>query len=120
MLKYVLSGTVMVASLGLAIEPASAITPVMAQCPAATWTVGYNLWELIPLAESQYKSAIVTDPFTPIRAGMGFESTVLFNAEVGTQVTVIGEAWDTGCNQWMYVRINEGLHWVHGDRLRLL
>ncbi|MBE7383205.1 MAG: hypothetical protein F6J95_017540 [Leptolyngbya sp. SIO1E4] len=120
MMKFFLSGAILFAGLSLAIEDANAATPVIAQCPVATWTTGYNLWELIPLAESQYKPAIVTEGLTNIRAGMGFESEVVFTLDGGTQVMVVGEAWDGGCNQWMYVRIGSNLYWVHGHQIQLL
>ena len=122
-MRNFLNGATTVAIFGLFMGnmPAFAqATPVVEQCPVATWTIGYNLWELIPLAESQYKLAIVDVGPTNVRAGVGFDAAILFTAVAGTQVTVLGEAWDTACNQWMYVRLGDGLYWMYGGQVRFL
>ncbi|MEO0828468.1 MAG: SH3 domain-containing protein [Cyanobacteria bacterium J06639_14] len=94
--------------------------PVMAQCPQATWTNGYRIGELIPLHSSQYKPAVVSRDLSRVRAGAGFSSRIIFTMNPGEQVTVTGEAWDIGCNQWMQVIVGEGSYWIHADNLRLL
>ncbi|MEM9809423.1 MAG: SH3 domain-containing protein, partial [Cyanobacteria bacterium P01_D01_bin.56] len=91
-----------------------------AQCPQATWTNGYRIGELISLHSSQYKPAVVSRDLSRVRAGAGFSSRIIFTMNPGEQVTVTGEAWDIGCNQWMQVIVGEGSYWIHADNLRLL
>lgn len=95
---------------------------VIEHCPGAqaSWTVGYDIWDLIPLASEQYKTALVYDGPSNVRLSVGFDADVAFTLPTGAQVTVTGEAWDTGCNQWMRVLIGARHYWMHYSQLRLI
>ena len=54
---------------------------------------------------------------TPLRAGYGFEGDVITHLAVGAQITVMGEVWDMGCNQWMIVPTDGGVAYIHGNAL---
>lgn len=95
-------------------------TPVISLCPQATWTAGYYIHELIPLAASQYRSAIVAGDRVQARRGAGFAFDSVTILERGEPVIVTGEAWDQGCNQWMQVQARGRRNWIHGDLLQNL
>jgi uncharacterized protein YgiM (DUF1202 family) len=96
-----------------------ALTPVASLCPQATWTTGYYIGELIPLAVAQYKSAIVLSRVANVRPGAGFDSAPTGSLAQNEPVIILGEAWDRGCNQWMQVQIGAQRRWMHGYDLRL-
>ena len=114
-----LSGAIALQVLGFGVPKVMAETPmpVMDICPQATWTQGYNLWELISLDASQHRIATVIDGPVNVRTGIGFDAPVAFTLNTGVRVRVEGESWDTGCNQWMYVRVEGSLYWIHGNFL---
>ncbi|MEM0981852.1 MAG: SH3 domain-containing protein [Cyanobacteria bacterium P01_H01_bin.58] len=122
MMKFFLSGAIAMVGLGAMVGDAEAQTniPVLLQCPEATWTNGYHIWELIPLDSNDYKSAVVAGDEVLVRSGAGMESSISGSFNRGTRVTVTGEAWDMDCNQWMRIRFRGGSAWVHGDYLILL
>ncbi len=91
---------------------------VVDQCPEALWTEGYRIDELIPLAEQQYRAAVVHKNGTRLRNKAGFESAIINTLNAGDPLLVVGEAWDSGCNQWMQVQIDGQRLWVHGDLVR--
>jgi hypothetical protein len=121
-MKFLLSGVAIAIGLTVAMDSAHAAIPIVEQCPDATWTEGYSIWDLIPLAPEQYKPAVVFGGSGDIRGGVGYDSPVLFQISEGSRVTIIGEAWDMGCNQWTKIRIgmdgNE--YWIHGFQLQML
>ncbi len=119
MMNLFLSGAIALASLSVLVEGAQAQTPVTQQCPQATWMAGYQIWELMPLAPNQYKTATVTGSAVNVRQGAGFDSVVVFTLPFDYQVTITGESWDLACNQWMRIRIGTQDYWMHGDYLRL-
>ncbi|MGF1458718.1 MAG: hypothetical protein ACFBSG_06795 [Leptolyngbyaceae cyanobacterium] len=84
-----------------------------------SWTAGFRIGETVPLDPSQYHRA-VTITKTPLRAGYGFEGPVIADLAVGAQVTVMGEVWDMGCNQWMVVPADGGVAYIHGNALQNL
>ncbi|HEY9738333.1 MAG TPA: SH3 domain-containing protein, partial [Trichocoleus sp.] len=94
-------------------------TPVANLCPNATWAAGYYIGELMPLKPEQYRSAVVVGDDTNVRDGAGFESRTVLTLDRNAPVTIVGEAWDSGCNQWMQVQINSKRHWMNGNTLRL-
>lgn len=83
------------------------------------WTEGFRIGETIPLDPHQYHRA-VTITETPLRTGYGFEGPVMTELTVGAQVTVMGEIWDMGCNQWMVVPTDGSVAYIHGDALQNL
>jgi len=83
------------------------------------WTEEFRIGETIPLDPAQYHRA-VTITETPLRAGYGFEGSIIADLTVGVQVTVMGEIWDMGCNQWMIVPTDGGVGYVHGNALQNL
>ncbi len=123
-MKSILAGITLCAASLLIAQDAKALTPaqipVTSMCPEATWAAGYAIGELIPLAQRQYKVGLITNGPSNVRSGAGFESPVLFTLNAGEQVTIAGEAWDIGCNQWMYVIVNSQFYWMHGSQLRML
>jgi hypothetical protein len=88
-------------------------------CPKATWAKDFRIGEMIPLAVSQYRPAIVTTA-TALRSSYGFDGPVITNLKAGTRVTIVGEVWDIGCNQWMVVSGDGKPSFVHGNALRNL
>lgn len=123
MLKLVLGALTTAAFVCCLPEPASAqaaLIPVTRLCPEATWAAGYYIWELIPLDSTRYKSAQVYNGSADARSGVGFEARVVSSLPIGTQVTIVGEAWDTGCNPWMHILYNDQKYWVHGYDLQLI
>jgi|GEM_PF-5536538 hypothetical protein len=110
--------TAYAATLFLGPAPAAkAQTPVLDLCPQATWTGGFNIGEFIPLNPSQYWQAEVTTA-TPLRKGYGYEGGVVSTLSPGARVTIRGEVWDAGCNQWMGVEVNSSRHYIHGHALK--
>ncbi|NJL47162.1 MAG: hypothetical protein HC929_06220 [Leptolyngbyaceae cyanobacterium SM2_5_2] len=98
---------------------AQAQTPVLDLCPQATWTRGFNIGEFIPINPSQYwQSEVMTA--TPLRRSYGYEGEVVSTLSAGARLTIRGEVWDAGCNQWMAVEINGSRQFVHGHALRKL
>lgn len=122
MMKSFLSGAIAMVGLGVMVSNAHAqiMTPVLQQCPQATWTNGYHIWEVIPLSPNQYKTAVVAADGVRVRSGAGMDALTLETFNKGVNVTVTGEAWDMACNQWMRVRFRGGSAWIHGDYLILL
>ena len=108
------------AALQLPVEIAQSTTPLVADlCPQVTWADGFRIGELIPLATSQYHPAVVISS-TSLQAGYGFEGAVITSLAVGTQVTVTGEVWDMGCNQWMAIPGDQQPTFIHGFALQNL
>jgi hypothetical protein len=108
------------AALQLPVESAQSTTPLVADlCPQVTWADGFRIGELIPLATSQYHPAVVISS-TSLQAGYGFEGAVITDLAVGTQVTVTGEVWDMGCNQWMAIPGDQQPTFIHGFALQNL
>lgn len=103
----------------LSSEPQGASPLVTDFCPQATWTQGYRIGEIVPLNPQQYRSATVI-AVTPLRSSYGFEGDVITNLPVGTQVTIMGEVWDVGCNQWMAVFGDQQISFIHGNALQNL
>lgn len=95
-------------------------TPVISLCPQASWTAGYHIHELIPLAARQYRSAITAGDRVQVRRGAGFAFDSVTMLERGEPVIVTGEAWDQDCNQWMQVQARGRRNWIHGDLLQNL
>ncbi|MEB3268374.1 MAG: SH3 domain-containing protein [Leptolyngbya sp.] len=121
MLTSILGGVTLWATVALTAGVAQAPNPPVTEvCPEATWAEGFLLWELILLAPEQYKTALVFDGPSNVRLGAGFESEVAFTLPTGSQVTIIGETWDAGCNQWMRVQVDTDLYWMHGHQLQNL
>lgn len=105
------------ASLQLPIEIAQSTAPLVADlCPQVTWADGFRIGEMVPLDPAQYHPATVIS-LTPLRSGYGFEGAVITDLAVGTRVTVTGEVWDMGCNQWMAVPSNQLPAFIHGNAL---
>jgi uncharacterized protein YgiM (DUF1202 family) len=119
MMQFILTGITLCATTLLVADGAKA-TPVVNLCPQATWTVGYDIGEFIPLAQSQYKTGLVTRGPSHVRSGAGFESAVLLTLDPGSQVTIIGEAWDGGCNHWLRIMVESELYWMHGSQLQII
>ena len=121
MLRFSFSG-VLAGALILLVPGQVKAIPVIDHCPQEQpiWTVGHNIWELIPLAPEQYKRALVHDGPSNVRLEVGFDYDEIFTLPTGAQVTVTGEAWDSGCNQWMRVLIGTNHYWIHGSQLRFL
>ncbi|MDB9525093.1 SH3 domain-containing protein [Oscillatoria sp. CS-180] len=115
MKKLLFGSAIVFASLIGLVSEVRAEVPVRAVCSQATWTDGYNIWEVIPLSPSQYRTAFVIDGPVNVRAGLGYDAEVLFTLDSGNRVTVTGEGWDMDCNQWMRIRIGSNLYWVHGN-----
>lgn len=90
------------------------------QCPNTPWTVGYRINELIPLEASKYHTAVAIANSVRVRTQAGFEGPVKHFLNAGEPVTVTGEAWDSGCNQWMQVQMGSDRYWVNGNLLRNL
>lgn len=91
---------------------------ITSQCPQAVWTEGFRFYELIALAERQYRPSVVTGNGVYLRAGVGFEAPEVAALDQGTPVIVTGEAWDSGCHQWMQVQVDGKRHWVSGDLIQ--
>jgi uncharacterized protein YgiM (DUF1202 family) len=91
---------------------------VVEQCPKAVWTQGYRIHELIPLAERQFHTAFASEDNTLLRNKAGFKSDVLATVRRGEPMTIVGEAWDSGCNQWMQVQWNNQHLWVYGNQVQ--
>jgi hypothetical protein len=92
---------------------------VTTDCPKAEWMAPFRLFELNELAPSQYHQMRVnSSDGANIRNGVGFASNVVFALPHNSTVTVIGEAWDSGCNQWMQVQVDGQRYWVHGNLVR--
>lgn len=110
------------ATAGLAQHLADAQEPPIApiNCPSQpTWTAGFTFYERILLSNSQFKTATVNADIAKVRQGTGMESPTAFTLNRGATVTIIGEAWDRGCNQWMEISTAEGSRWIHGDLLAI-
>ena len=123
MVKSIFGGITVCAAVLLSTGVAHATNPPVTEvCPEATWADGYRLWELMALPEDQYKRAEVIGDPSNVRRGAGFESEVAFTLGAGSQVTITGETWDGGCNQWMQVQIGVGdeIYWMHGNLLQNL
>lgn len=120
MLKYLLGGIAACAAVMATAHSAQAQIPVLYMCPEAYWTEGYHIWELIPLDPEQYKLASVIEGPSDVRSGVGFDAEVIASLESGAEVTIIGEAWDMGCNHWLRVLINGEPYWMAGRDLQLL
>jgi uncharacterized protein YraI len=99
-------------------SPPTTLTRVRQACPQAPWTEGYHLYELIALAEAQYRPSLVTGRSAPLRDGAGFDAREVGRLQRGTLLIVIGEAWDHGCNQWMRVQVSGDRHWIHGHAIQ--
>jgi uncharacterized protein YgiM (DUF1202 family) len=100
----------------LAQAQAQPVVPV--QCPQnPEWMQGFGFQELMELRPDQYRYAWVSASEGNVRRGAGYESAVAFTLPKNTQVTVIGEAWDSGCNPWMQVSTSQGDLWMHGSIL---
>jgi uncharacterized protein YraI len=126
MFKPILTGVSACAAIlttaGLAQHLADAQQPPVApiNCPSKpTWAAGFTFYERIPLGEGQFKTATVNADLANVRQGVGLESPKVFTLNRGATVTITGEAWDRGCNQWMEVSTDEGTRWIHGDLLLL-
>jgi hypothetical protein len=105
------------AALQLPIEIAQSTAPLVADlCPQATWADGFRIGEMVPLDPAQYHPAAVIS-LTPLRSGYGFEGSVITDLAVGTQVTITGEVWDMGCNQWMAIPGDQQPTFIHGNAL---
>jgi hypothetical protein len=110
-------------ALGASILPAeptqAALAPFVTNICGShlSWMEGFRIGERMPLASDQYHQALVISE-TPLREGYGFEGRVIAELAVGAQVTVIGETWDMGCNQWMVVSTDGGDAFVHGNALQ--
>lgn len=99
------------------VQPAPLVTHI---CQADLWwTEGFRIGEAIPLTPEQHHPARVIQ-VTPLRSGYGFEGPVMANLAAGSTVTVMGEVWDRGCNQWMIVPMNGGVSYIHGNALQNL
>ena len=98
------------------VPPAPWVTDI---CPGMWWTEGFRIGETVPLDPHQYHQAVVTTE-TPLRAGYGFEGPVITRLTAGAQVTVMGEVWDMGCNQWMVIPSDGGAAYIHGNALQNL
>ena len=97
-------------------SPAPFVTEI---CPGIGWTEGFRIGEKVPLASEQYHPAMVITT-APLRSGYGFEGPVITHLTTGATVTVMGEVWDGGCNQWMVVPVNGGVGYIHGNALQNL
>ena len=105
------------AALQLPVEIAQSTAPLVADlCPHVTWADGFRIGEMVPLNPAQYRPATVI-LLTPLRSGYGFEGAVITDLAVGTRVTVTGEVWDMGCNQWMTVPSDQQPAFIHGNAL---
>lgn len=105
------------AALQLPVKIAQSTTPLVADlCPHVTWADGFRISEMVPLEPAQYHPAAVI-ALTPLRSGYGFEGVVITDLAVGTRVTVTGEVWDMGCNQWMAVPGDQQPAFIHGNAL---
>jgi uncharacterized protein YgiM (DUF1202 family) len=91
---------------------------VVELCPKAVWAEGYRINDLIPLAERQFHTALASENNTHLRNKAGFESDIVATVNNGEPMTVVGEAWDIGCNQWMRVEWNGQQFWVYGNQVR--
>ena len=96
--------------------PAQAL--ITMTCNNAAWTEGFQFYELIALAESQYKPATVTENNVRLRSGVGFDAPEVRRLSQGTPVIITGEAWDTGCNQWMQVQVDGRRSWISGNYIQ--
>jgi hypothetical protein len=104
-------------ALQLPVELAQSTAPLVANlCPRVTWAEGFRIGEMVPLDPAQYHPATVIS-LAPLRSSYGFEGAVITNLAVGTQVTVTGEVWDMGCNQWMAVPGDQQPAFIHGNAL---
>ncbi|WP_017302140.1 hypothetical protein [Nodosilinea nodulosa] len=101
----------------LPIEIAQSTAPLVADlCPQVTWADGFRIGEMVPLDPAQsHPAAVIT--VTPLRSSYGFEGAVITDLAVGTRVTVTGEVWDMGCNQWMAVPGDQQSAFIHGNAL---
>ncbi|MBD1917857.1 MULTISPECIES: hypothetical protein [Cyanophyceae] len=105
------------AALQLPIEIAQPTAPFVADlCPQVTWADGFRIGEMVPLAPAQYHPATVI-ALTPLRSDYSFEGAVITDLAVGTRVTVTGEVWDMGCNQWMAIPGAQQPVFIHGNAL---
>lgn len=107
------------AAMPLPLAEAQLQVPVQQQCPQATWVGDYAIGELIPLGTGNYKSARVRVDNARVRDGYGFDAGVKTTLDKGVPLTVLGETWDGGCNQWMQVQTANGVHWMHGSIVEL-
>lgn len=83
---------------------------VPVQCPQPpVWMQEFGFQELMQLSPQQYRQARVNVSRGNLRDRAGFESNVAFTLPRDATVTVIGEAWDQGCHQWMRVRTDRGV-----------
>ncbi|HSM81524.1 MAG TPA: SH3 domain-containing protein, partial [Nodosilinea sp.] len=89
-------------------------TLITAVCPDAPWTTGFYFFELIALAEEDYRPSKVMGDDVRLRSGVGFDAAEVGRLSKGTPLIVTGEAWDSGCNQWMQVQVNGSRSWVSG------
>jgi len=106
---------------GLAQHLADAQEPPIApiNCPSQpTWTAGFTFYERILLADGQFKTATVNADAAKVHQGAGLASPTAFTLNRGATVTVIGEAWDSGCHQWMQVQVDGKRQWVSGDLIQ--
>ncbi|MGB3201072.1 MAG: GW dipeptide domain-containing protein [Nodosilinea sp.] len=92
---------------------------VPSQCPGEpAWTRGFNFYERIALSPNQYRAAVVSSDIADVYAGVGFEAEqASFKLRQDDRVSILGEAWDSGCNQWMQVQTDQGVFWMHGNTL---
>ncbi len=97
-------------------SPAPFVTEI---CPGMVWAEGFRIGEKVPLAPEQYHPAMVIAT-APLRSGYGFEGPIITNLTTGATVTVMGEVWDLGCNQWMVVPVNGSVGYIHGNALQNL
>lgn len=124
MVKYLVMGAAVGAAIllpagfALWLAHAQEQPAVPLQCPQnPVWMEGFGFQNLVKLNPRQYRSARVNVSDGRVRDRAGFESNVAFTLPRNATVTVIGEAWDTGCNQWMRVRTDRGDYWMHGNTL---
>lgn len=100
------------------LDVASGQPLITAICPNAPWTEGFRVYELIALATDQYHTKRVTANDVRLRAGVGFDASTVKRLDQGAPVLVTGEAWDSGCNQWMQVQTGGDRLWVSGNYLQ--
>jgi uncharacterized protein YraI len=83
------------------------------QCPSnPTWARGYEFYETIP--HTPPETSKVVSSAANVRSGSGMSHSILATLPRGTEITITGEAWDSGCNQWMQVEGSGVNGWIHG------
>jgi uncharacterized protein YgiM (DUF1202 family) len=114
-----IGGAVTLSLSGFALQIVNAQTPsdVSIACPQQPAGVsGVEFDELVAYSSNHHRSAWVSSREANVRRGHGF-APVDRTLPRGAKVLVTGEAWDSACNRWMQVRIDNGSYWMHGSTL---